>query len=205
MGLFTRYMIACALTLVTTTSVFAQGISDNVVLRDLDLNVENIELSTSDVLLAANGKASTSYKSKAANIPDAAFKEPFITENNIHEYLGLASLAMGGIAAVSAPETYDPYLLDSVHYKAAKLSWQLGAAAVATGLYSHWDDFYIEDGLLDRDNLHAILGFMGTLGYYLAVSSAVDEYNKQGYPTSEHASKGIFGGASMLLAIGFTW
>ena len=202
MNIIVRYMSALVLAVLVSTSASAQGIDESIVLRDLDLN---INLSTSDILLADNSTTLNSYKSIVPNIPDSAFQKPGITKNDIHQYLGLASLAMGGLAAISAPDEYDPDLLNSVHYKAAKLSWQLGAAAVATGLYAHWDDFHLRDGLLDRDNLHALLGLAGTLGYYIAVSSAVDQYNKQGYPSEDHASAGMFGGAAMVLAIGFTW
>jgi len=121
-------------------------------------------------------------------------------------------MALGGIAAISAPDGFDPDLLNTVHYKAALLSWQMGAAAIGSGLWAHWDDFHLEDGLLDRDNLHVILGTLGVIGYYLAVQDAVDEYNVQnaagvrtGYPSENHSSAGTLGGAAMLTAIVITW
>ena len=175
---------------------------------DLDLDVKSLD---SSLWVAGN----TNYRGTASsvpNIPDSAFKKPAITMNNVHMYLGLASLAFGGLTAISAPDGYDPDLLNTVHYKAAKLSWQLGAAAIGTGLWTHWDDFHLEDGLLDRDNLHVILGTLGVIGYYLAVKSAVDQYNTQtaagvrvGYPNTDHSSAGIFGGGAMLTAIVLTW
>ena len=203
MNFIARHLIALSFVVFLPGLAQAQGAEDQVLLQELDFN---IDLSSADIVLAANSSKSA-YRTVVPNVPDSAFRKPSITENNIHEYLGLASLAMGGLAALTVPETYDPDLLNSVHYKAAKLSWQLGAAAVASGLYAHWDDFYLEDGLLDRDNLHALLGLVGTLGYYLAVSSAVDEYNNSvgRYPSTSHAKYGIGGGASMFLAIGLTW
>jgi hypothetical protein len=167
---------------------------------DLDLSIQALD----DNLLLADNRAPSSASS-VPNVPDSAFTKPAITANNVHMYLGLASLAFGGLTAISAPEGYDPDLLNTVHYKAAKLSWQLGAAAIGTGLWTHWDDFHLEDGLLDRDNLHVILGTLGVIGYYLAVKSAVDEYNNNGYPSSDHSSAGVFGGAAMLTAITLTW
>lgn len=167
---------------------------------DLDLSVELLDSS----MLLADSRA-PSAPSRVPNIPDSAFKKPAITANNVHMYLGLASLAFGGLTAISAPETADPDLLNSVHYKAGKLSWQLGAAAIGTGLWTHWDDFHIEDGLFDRDNLHVILGTLGVIGYYLAVKSAVDEYNNIGYPSTDHSSAGVLGGGAMLTAIAITW
>ena len=58
---------------------------------------------------------------------------------------------------------------------------------------------------MDRDNLHALLGLLGTLGYYLAVQGAVNDYNTKGAVTTDHASKGIFGGGAMTIAIALTW
>lgn len=202
MNFIARHLIALTFVVLTPSLALAQEVEDKIFLQELDLS--HIDLSSSDIVLAAKSSKSA-YRKVVPNVPDSAFRKPAITENNIHEYLGLASLAMGGLAAVTVPESYDPDLLNSVHYKAAKLSWQLGAAAVASGLYAHWDDFYLEDGLLDRDNLHALLGLVGTLGYYLAVSSAVNEYNNNGYPSTKHAKYGIGGGASMFIAIGLTW
>ncbi|MDX8387986.1 MAG: hypothetical protein R8M46_05565 [Ghiorsea sp.] len=201
MNLIVKNITALGLALCLSTPAWASDMGENqITLKDLNYN---IELSTADMLVAANN--STAYRSSVPNIPDSAFEKPAFTENNLHMYLGLASLAMGGLAGITAPDSADPDLLNSVHFKAAKLSWQLGAAAVGTGFYTHWDDFHIEDGLFDRDNLHILLGLAGTIGYYLAVKGAVDEYNDIGYPSSDHASKGIFGGAAMITAIAVTW
>ncbi len=207
MHLMMKQIMALVLMSVFVIPAFAQD-EYQPTFTDLDLDIEALD---SGLWVASN----TDYQgtpSNVPNIPDSAFKKPVITENNIHMYLGLASLAFGGLTAVTAPEGYDPDLLNSVHYKAAKLSWQLGAAAIGTGLWAHWDDFHLEDGLLDRDNLHVILGTLGVVGYYLAVKSAVDQYNEQtaagvrvGYPNSDHSSAGIFGGGAMLTAIVLTW
>ncbi len=201
--LITVRHLAVVVLLSWTTQAWAQDMPQHQVLYDLNLNIELLSMSEP---LVDNSQTSVA-RIAVPNIPDASFTQPFITENNIHMYLGLASLAMGGIAAISAPEDFDPDLLNTVHFKAAKASWQLGAAAVATGFYAHWDDFHIEDGLLDPDNLHILLGLAGTIGYYLAVKGAVDEYNDPqiGYPSENHSTPGIFGGAAMTIAIGLTW
>ena len=196
-----RY-ITVALTMLLLGFSSQAAAQDDVLLQEFNLTAE---LSPLDVQFAANGGEAGMSRIAVPNIPDSAFKKPWITMNNIHEYLGLASLAFGGLAAISAPEDYDPDLLNTVHFKAAKASWQLGAAAVATGFYAHWDDFHLEDGLLDPDNLHLLLGFAGTLGYYLAVKGAVDQYNTDGYPGKGHSTPGIMGGAAMVFAIGLTW
>ncbi|MDQ6989909.1 MAG: hypothetical protein Q9M19_08495 [Mariprofundaceae bacterium] len=210
MRMILKHVIAVLALLVCATAAFAQdasqqawGNEQHVVLQELNLNIELLPMSEP----IADNSASPSSLIVVPNIPDSAFKQPLITENNIHMYLGLASLAMGAVAGISAPEDFDPDLLNTVHFKAAKASWQLGAAAVATGFYAHWDDFHLEDGLLDPDNLHILLGLAGTIGYYLAVKGAVDEYNDPsiGYPTENHSTPGIFGGAAMTIAIGLTW
>ncbi len=205
MRFMTKQIIAMLLAASFAASAYAQD-EYQPTLTELDLS---IELSPGP-LLASNGEIGKA--SSVPNIPDSAFTKPAFTANNLHMVLGLASLAFGGLTAVSAPEGYDPDLLNTVHYKAAKLSWQLGAAAIGTGLWTHWDDFHLEDGLLDRDNLHVILGTLGVIGYYLAVKDAVDQYNEQtaagvriGYPNSDHSSAGVFGGAAMLTAIVITW
>ena len=197
---FVRLSLAAALGLCLAAPAMAQENGMSLGLHEWD---SGIDLSTSDIILAANGAPAT-YRTAVPNIPDSAFEKPAVTENNLHMYLGLASLAMGGLAAISVPEDQTD-LLNTVHYKAAKASWQLGAMAVGTGLYSHWDDFYLEDGILDRDNLHALLGLLGTLGYYLAVQGAVNDYNTKGAVTTDHASKGIFGGGATTIAIALTW
>jgi len=197
---FVRLSLAAAIGLFLATPAIAQENGVSLGLHEWDLG---IDLSSSDIILAANGGAST-YRTAVPNIPDSAFEKPAVTENNLHMYLGLASLAMGGVAAMTVPKDQTD-LLNTFHYKAAKASWQLGAMAVGTGLYSHWNDFFIADGLLDRDNLHALLGLLGTLGYYLAVQSAVSDYNNKGAVTKDHASSGMLGGGAMTIAIALTW
>jgi len=200
MMFFVRNIIAVALLFGGLTAAQAQD-NKPYMLSEFNISADSIDSS----LLLADSSAPRRAGSTVPNIPDSAFEKPAFTQNNLHMYLGLASLGFGALTAITAPDGYDPDLLNSVHYKAAKASWQFGAAAIGTGLWSHWDDFHVEDGLLDRDNLHVILGTLGVVGYYLAVKGAVDQYNNNGYPSKEHASKGIFGGAAMLTAIVLTW
>lgn len=201
MHFIVRHMVALVLLLGLSTAAYAQEDQSDIILAGL-----NIELLSSDILFADSRTAPSSSRVSVPNIPDSAFEAPGVTENNLHMYLGLASMAMGGLAGISAPDGSETDLLHTVHYKAAKAAWQLGAAAVGTGLYSHWDDFHLEDGLLDRDNLHILLGLAGTIGYYMAVKGAVDNYNDPAVGVGEdHSTPGIFGGAAMLTAIVITW
>jgi len=202
MMFFVRNIMAVALLFGGLTAAQAQE-DTPYLLSEFNISADVIDSS----LMLADNRAPSRAGSTVPNIPDSAFKKPAFTQNNLHMYLGLASLGFGVLTGITAPDSADPDLLNSVHYKAAKASWQFGAAAIGTGLWSHWDDFHVEDGLFDRDNLHVILGTLGVVGYYLAVKSAVDQYNdpNKGYPDSSHASKGIFGGAAMLTAIVLTW
>ncbi|MDQ7001544.1 MAG: hypothetical protein Q9N02_02505 [Ghiorsea sp.] len=161
-------------------------------------------------LLADNSVSTASSRSATPNIPDSAFEEPMITFNQTHMYLGLASMTMAGITGLTAgtvgKDRGTAALKSNLHVVAAKAAWQLGALAIGTGLWTHWDDFHLEDGLLDRDNLHVLLGTLGVLGYYLAVNSAVNDYNtKSGSVTTAHASNGILGSAAMITGIALTW
>ena len=202
MHFIVRPIAVLAMLIVSITTAAAQDTNNNILLADLNLNIEDMH---TNFLLADNSVTSASNRSVAPNIPDSAFEKPAITANQTHMYLGLASMGFGALAGISAPDGYDPDLLNSVHYKAAKAAWQLGAAAIGTGLWTHWDDFHLEDGLFDRDNLHVLLGTLGVVGYYLAVKGAVDEYNSVGYPSSDHSSAGILGGTAMITAIALTW
>jgi len=202
MHFIVRPIVMLSMLFICVTTASAQDTKNNVLLADLNLNIGDID---TQLLLADNTVRSPSSRAVTPNIPDSAFEKPAITANQTHMYLGLASMAFGALAGISAPDGYDPDLLNTVHFKAAKASWQLGAAAIGTGLWTHWDDFHLEDGLFDRDNLHVLLGTLGVVGYYLAVKGAVDEYNSVGYPSSDHASNGIFGGAAMITAIALTW
>ncbi len=202
MHFIVRPIAMLAMLFISITTASAQDTKNNILLADLNLNIGDID---TQLLLADNSARTPSNRTATPNIPDSAFEKPMITANQTHMYLGLASMGLGALAGISAPDGYDPDLLNTVHYKAAKAAWQLGAAAIGTGLWTHWDDFHLEDGLLDRDNLHVLLGTLGVIGYYLAVQGAVDEYNSVGYPSSDHAAQGIFGGAAMITAIALTW
>ncbi|PCI03583.1 MAG: hypothetical protein COB79_00595 [Zetaproteobacteria bacterium] len=196
-----RHLMMMLLLLGITMPAQAEETNHDIMFTDLNLNVELLDSS----LWVADNRQPTST-TVVPNIPDSAFKKPMFTENDLHMYLGLASMALGVLTAVSADgASGDPDLLNTVHYKASKGAWQLGAAAVGTGLWAHWDDFHLEDGLLDRDNLHVILGTLGVIGYYLAVKDAVDEYNSLGFPSEDHSNAGMLGGAAMLTAIVITW
>jgi hypothetical protein len=73
----------------------------------------------------------------------------------------------------------------------------LALAAVATGLFFHWDDMHLlADGLKDPDTQHWLLGGAGALLLADAVSRA---------PAKSHAAQAEAGAALMLVAVKITW
>lgn len=154
-------------------------------------------------MLALNEATTTGALSTSRK---AEFEPPFFTGSNLHKYLGLGTVALA-IATAIAPKP--PEIEDrlptpaevsaqdsSTHAKLGRATAAMAAATVTSGLISHWDDFYLEDGITDPDNLHALLGAAGSLAIMYAVSKA---------PGEGHAGKGIFGGIAMGVAVKLTW
>ncbi|OGS96196.1 MAG: hypothetical protein A3H31_09275 [Gallionellales bacterium RIFCSPLOWO2_02_FULL_57_47] len=136
----------------------------------------------------------------------AEFEPPMFSGSNAHKYLGLGTLALV-VATAIAPKPAEiedraptQAELDaqksSTHAKLGRAAAALAAATVTTGLLAHWDDFHLEDGWTDPDNLHALLGTAGALAMLAAVSQA---------PEGGHAGTGMAGGIAMGIAIKLTW
>lgn len=136
----------------------------------------------------------------------AEFEPPLFSGSNAHKYLGLGTLALVFATAIApkpaeiedrAPTQAD---LDaqnsSTHAKLGRATAAMAAATVTSGLLTHWDDFHLEDGWTDPDNLHVMLGTVGALAMLYAVSQA---------PATEHAGTGVAGGVAMAVAIKITW
>ena len=157
-------------------------------------------------MLALN-ESDAAQRQDAMPVASAAeFKPPLFSGSNVHKHLGLATLAMV-VATVIAPKP--PEIEDraptqaeldaqesSTHARLGRAMAALAAATVTTGLLAHWDDFHLEDGLYDPDNLHALLGTAGALAMLYAVSKA---------PGGGHAGMGMAGGVAMGAAIKITW
>ena len=88
----------------------------------------------------------------------------------------------------------------TTHTRLARTAAKMAVATVVTGLIAHWDDFHVEDGFTDPDNMHVMLGVAGTL----LLVSAVHKSATSTTPTS-HAGLAELGGAAMLVAIKMTW
>lgn len=160
-------------------------------------------------MLALNDADSAQKQASAAAAPmtqAAEFKPPMFTGSNVHKYLGLGTVALVVATAIAPkPAEYEHAAptqaqLDeqksSTHAKLGRAAATLAAATVTTGLLAHWDDFHLEDGWTDPDNLHALLGTAGALAMLVAVSQA---------PGGGHAGIGMAGGVAMGAAIKLTW
>ena len=163
--------------------------------------------------LAANDEPATLVKTSGSAAPEirkSEFEPATFSGSNAHKYLGLGTIVFAGLTAVTAPEDNEcetapcpppqPRDTNGTHAKLARATVAMAGAAVVTGLIAHWDDFHLEDGITDPDNLHALLGTAGMLTMAYAVSKAADPYNSNG-----HAGKAIAGAVMMAAAIKITW
>ncbi len=162
--------------------------------------------------LAANDEPAASVKksgSAAPEIKKSEFEPATFSGSNAHKYLGLGTIVFAGLTGAAAPDENEcetagcvqqPRDTNGTHAKLARATVALAAATVVTGLVAHWDDFHLEDGITDPDNLHALLGTAGMLTMAYAVSKAADPYNSNG-----HAGKAIAGAVLMAAAIKITW
>lgn len=164
--------------------------------------------SSKSYMLALNDADAAQKKTSAtASVTQATeFEPPMFSGSNAHKYLGLGTLALV-VATALAPKPPEiegraatQAELDaqesSNHAKLGRASAALAAATVTTGLLAHWDDFHLEDGWTDPDNMHALLGTAGALAMLYAVSKA---------PGGGHAGMGMAGGVAMGVAIKLTW
>ena len=130
--------------------------------------------------------------------PAVEFRPPLMSGRKAHQYLGLGTLALLGLTAITAPdsERNTKPQTSGTHQSLGRATAAMAAATVATGLLFHWDDFHFEDGFTDPDNLHVMLAGAGALVMLYAVSVA---------PGHGHSSAGLAGGAAMVVAVKLTW
>ena len=150
--------------------------------------------------LASAENADVTTDADTSDNSGSAQEAPWFTANKVHEYLGLGSLLLAGVAIVAPKEGGEGDASgDSnggAHHNLATGAAILGAGAVLTGAIFHFDDLEFSRGLKDPDNLHALLATIGALGFAMAVSQAPDD---------SHAAYGIVGAVSMAAAIKITW
>lgn len=138
-------------------------------------------------------------------IPEKKFEPPLITKRKAHLYLGLSTIALAGLTALTAPEVCNgvscpPRDVNGTHATLAKATIGMAVATIATGLYAHWDDFRLADGWSDPDNLHVLLGVTGAA----LMAYAVNKSANSSVPVS-HAGIAEAGAIGMLIAIKLTW
>lgn len=146
----------------------------------------------------------------APEVKKVEFEEPVFTGGNAHKYLGLSTIVLAGLTAVTAPgegcennctaTTQQPRQINGTHAKLAKATAVMAAATVATGLLAHWDDFHLEDGITDPDNLHALLGVAGAAAMIYAVNKSMHSMTQV-----SHAGEAMAGAALMVAAIKISW
>ncbi len=175
----------------------------------LDLSVPAASASPKSFMLASNDSGVP-----AANVAPAAaaeFSEPWMSGDKLHQYMGWTTLALVAATALSAPgegcegaacanAPVQPRQTNGAHAKFAKAAAFMAAATVTSGLIDHWDDFHVEDGFTDPDNLHAMLGTAGALMMMYAVNKSANST----VPVS-HAGIAELGGVAMAVAIKLTW
>jgi hypothetical protein len=162
------------------------------------------------LMLAANDSMAPAKTS--SNIVKPAqdeFEPALFSGSNAHMVLGLATVVTALATGATAPGEgcehnctgpQPPRETNGTHAKLAKATVALAAATVATGLYYHWDDFHMEDGLTDPDNLHVILGMTGAALMAYATAKSAGSTT----PVS-HAGMGMAGAYGMIAAVKIAW
>ena len=163
-------------------------------------------------MLAAN-EADVLVKKEPTTIvaaPKEPYEPPLLSGSNTHLALGLATIVAAGLTGMTAPgegcesncgATPVARDVNGTHAKLAKATVALAAATIVSGVLVHWDDFHLEDGITDPDNLHVLLGVTGAA--MMAVATANSAKVKTG--TASHAGLAIAGAAGMVVAIKMTW
>jgi len=137
--------------------------------------------------------------------PGTEFTPPLFSARKVHQYFGITTIALAGLTALSAPDECENRNctsrdINGIHSKLATATIAAAAAAIATGLYAHWDDFSLQDGWIDPDNLHVLLGVTGAVLMVYAVNKSANS----SVPVS-HAAIAETGAVLMVVAIKLTW
>jgi hypothetical protein len=161
-------------------------------------------------LLALNDTGTPAKQANAMPVIEPVeFKPPFFTVSNAHKYFGLGTVLLVGLTALAAPDegcenncTTQPPRQTSgtAHTRLARTAAAMAAATVTSGLIAHWDDFHVEDGFTDPDNMHVMLGAAGALLMLSAVHKSATSTTQ-----TSHAGIAELGGVAMAVAIKLTW
>lgn len=157
--------------------------------------------------LASNTTEANSTAPREASAPNDEFEPPLFSGGKLHQYLGIATV---GAAAATFLSHHDacreaacanqPRDTRGPHAQLGRATAVLALATVASGLLTHWDDFSLEDGWQDPDNMHVMLGVSGAALMAYAI-------NKSWRSTVavNHSGLAELGAASMVFAIKLTW
>jgi len=178
---------------------------------DLSTPAQSYAQRAMPLMLAANENVVTTEANPNIVKPAAQpeFEPSLFTGSNAHMALGLATIVTALATGATAPGEgceenctgpQPPRETDGTHAKLAKVTTALAIATVATGLYYHWDDFHLEDGLTDPDNLHVILGLTGAALMAYATAKSAGSTT----PVS-HAGMGMAGAYGMIAAVKIAW
>lgn len=204
---FRHHFIVIGLSLFASAS----NAADNITLN-LSLPGSNNESVYSKSFLLADSEVSSidSRNTIVAVTPAAEFEPKLITGKKIHEYMGLATLALAGLTLLTAPDGDCNYScnnanqarpVNGTHAEFGKATAVMALATVASGLIVHWDDFSMEDGWEDPDNLHVLLGVTGAALLAYAVNKSMNVSSGQ----ANHAGIAELGALGMLVAVKLTW
>jgi drug/metabolite transporter (DMT)-like permease len=173
----------------------------------LDLSLPDSRFYAHDAksfLLASNEvEASKVSANITATAPAAEFEPKLFSGSKVHQYLGVSTAVLAGLAFATHPHPTDPNApreTNGTHAQLAKATVVMAAATIAAGVLSHWDDFSLEDGWSDPDNLHVLLGVTGAA----LMAYAVNESANSDVPVS-HAAMAELGALGMVVAIKLTW
>ena len=158
------------------------------------------------ILLAENDVIDSTVKRNLSEAvtPAAEFEPKLLTGKKVHEYLGLTTLALVALTTFTAPGDTCATCsrpVNGTHAELAKTTAVMALATVASGLIVHWDDFNLEDGWEDPDNLHVVLGVTGAALLAYAVNKSMNVSTGQ----VSHAGLAELGALGMLIAVKLEW
>lgn len=124
-----------------------------------------------------------------SGIPLPGAEIPFgLDLRRLHKYSGYGTLLLAGMAAVSSSNR-------SMHYGCAYSAAGAALVTCLTGYLEYRNIFNMGRGLFADENIHIILGVVGTIG--LAASVAMADSGEE----TSHSSIGGAGAASMLISV----
>lgn len=193
----------------------ANDLGDPAMLRNLLTETAMIQNSNTPIEVASNqdissltGRESMSSANDSEHFTASDYHNPIFSANKFHKYMGIGAVVMGAVTALSAPDAENEgvpsanvKVNDGFHQASAITATTMAVLATASGFLFHYKDLSLANGLTDPDNMHMMLGLLGTLGYVSAVANAPDD----GVGGDGHSSLGIAGGASMLIGIKLEW